>query len=88
VVTVSFDSDGDDLLVGVSDNGQGPPEDFEFAEARGLGLTLVNTFVTTELNGSITMTRGNGPHAAPGTSTVLRVPRTWEDRTAGPEVGG
>ena len=87
-VTISFESDGDDLLVGVSDNGQGPPEDFDFAQARGLGLTLVNTFVTTELNGEITMSRGDGPAASPGTSTILRVPRSWEDRTSGPDLGG
>ena len=87
-VTISFESEGDDLLVGVSDNGQGPPEDFDFAQARGLGLTLVHTFVTTELNGEIEMTGGVGPSETPGTSTILRVPRSWEDRTSGPDIGG
>ncbi len=88
VVTVSFSATDDALDVSVSDNGQGPPLDFDFAEARGLGLTLVNTFVTTELNGTITMTRGEGPLDSPGTTTTLSFPRSWEDRTAGPTLGG
>ncbi len=85
-VTVHFDYDDHELRVLVSDNGQGPPEGFEFAEARGLGLTLVNTFVTTELGGSITMTRGDGPATNPGTTTTLAFPRTWEDRVSGPAI--
>lgn len=88
IVTVGFKSDGNDLMVSVSDNGQGPPEGFDFAEARGLGLTLVNTFVTTELGGTITMTAGDGPEGSPGTSTTLRFPRTWEDRVSGPAIDG
>lgn len=87
-VTISFESNDDVLLVGVSDNGQGPPQDFEFSQARGLGLTLVNTFVTTELDGEISMSRGNGPESSPGTTTTLRVPKSWEDRTSGPDIGG
>ncbi len=87
-VTVAFETAEEDLLVHVSDNGQGPPADFDFAQARGLGLTLVNTFVTTELHGDITMVRGDGPPGTPGTCTTLRFPRSWEDRTAGPDIGG
>ena len=85
-VTIGFESDDDELLVTVSDNGQGPPEDFDFAEASGLGLTLVQTFVTTELNGTITMGTGNGPEGRVGAYTELRFPKTWEDRVAGPEI--
>lgn len=86
-VTVSFGSKGDDMIVTVTDNGQGPPQTFEFGEASGLGLTLVNTFVTTELGGTISMRRGDGPETNPGTSTTLRFPRSWEDRVAGPALG-
>lgn len=88
VVTVSFDGDEDDLVVRVADNGQGPPIGFDFAEARGLGLTLVHTFVTAELNGTISMVRGDGPDDAPGTATILTFPRTWEDRVLGPAIDG
>ena len=88
IVTVSLESDEEELVVSVSDNGIGPPEGFEFAEARGLGLTLVHTFVTTELDGTITMTAGDGPADAPGTSTILHVPRTWDDRVSGPAIDG
>ena len=85
-VTVSFDSSGDDLVVSVADNGVGPPDDFDFANASGLGLTLVHTFVTTELNGTISMGKGNGPDGQTGTYTDLRFPRSWEDRISGPAV--
>jgi len=88
IVTVGFERDGSELAVTVSDNGVGPPEDFDFAEARGLGLTLVHTFVTTELGGSITMRRGNGPDTNPGTSTQLQFSRNWEDRVSGPVIDG
>ncbi len=83
-VTVSFGQSNDELLVRVADNGVGPPEDFDFAEASGLGLTLVHTFVTTELNGTITMGAGDGPEGQTGTFTDLRFPRSWEDRISGP----
>ena len=85
-VTVAFSIEDDDLIVSVSDNGQGPPIGFDFAQARGLGLTLVHTFVTAELNGTITMVRGDGPEENPGTATVVRFPRTWEDRVLGPAI--
>ncbi len=86
VVTVSFENDDDELVVTVSDNGHGPPVGFDFAEASGLGLTLVQTFVTTELHGTITMGSGDGPEGLTGTFTELRFPKTWEDRVAGPAV--
>ena len=88
IVTVSFDNEEHDLIVEVADNGQGPPIGFDFAEARGLGLTLVHTFVTNELDGKISMVRRNGPAGNPGTATILRFPKTWEDRVAGPLIDG
>lgn len=87
-VHVEFSSDGNDLAVSVSDNGQGVPDGFDFAEARGLGLTLVHTFVTTELGGTITMKKGDGPPSNPGAATTLQFPRTWEDRVSGPAIDG
>lgn len=85
--TVSFRTEGNDLCVTVSDNGQGLPEGFQFAEAKGLGLTLVNIFVSTELGGTITMRRGDGPESNPGTITTVRFPRQWDDRVLGPTIG-
>ncbi len=87
-VEIGFEELGDDLVVTVADNGQGPPEGFDFAEAAGLGLTLVHTFVTTELEGTITMHRSGGPATNPGTTTEIRFPRTWDDRVSGPVVEG
>lgn len=89
-VIVRFEEDDADsmLVVEVSDNGVGPGVGFDFAEASGLGLTLVHTFVTTELRGTIEMQPGGGPEHRPGTVTTMRFPRSWDDRVAGPALDG
>jgi two-component sensor histidine kinase len=82
-VIVTLDNDGHDLTVRVTDDGVGPPPGFSLDEAPGLGLSIVRTLVTSELDGTITMTRGNGSDgvdspvsdfARPGTVVELRVP--------------
>lgn len=89
LVTVCFEEDEerDELIVGVIDNGIGPEEGFDFAEASGLGLTLVRTFVTTELAGTIEMEAAEGPAGRTGSRTTMRFPRSWDDRVAGPVLG-
>ncbi len=86
-VRVEFSVDGDELEMRVVDNGQGPPPGFDIAEASGLGLTLVRTFVTTELGGTIEMDAGDGPDEAPGTATRVRFSRQRDERVHGPAVG-
>jgi len=39
----------------VTDDGRGIAEGFELADAKGLGLSIVRTLVTTELGGTIEM---------------------------------
>ncbi|NNC80343.1 MAG: hypothetical protein HKN94_09360 [Acidimicrobiales bacterium] len=86
-VSISFRVVGDEVVVTVVDNGVGPGVDFDIDESAGLGLTLVKTFVSTELAGTITMRVGDGPAANPGAITSIRFPRDWDDRVAGPAVG-
>jgi two-component sensor histidine kinase len=62
---------GKDLVVRVTDDGQGLPEGFDPAASEGLGLQIVLTLVVGELGGSLAM----GPRAGrPGTEVVLTIP--------------
>ena len=80
------DHDGTHIDLRVIDNGRGVAPGFDLDQANGLGLSIVRTLVTTELNGEITMRPATGedldavsisggdtrtPH---GTVVELRVP--------------
>jgi two-component system, sensor histidine kinase PdtaS len=54
-VVVRLDNDETRMAIKVVDNGHGVEPDFELEAATGLGLSIVRTLVTTELNGSIEM---------------------------------
>jgi len=54
-VVVGLDNDETRLAIRVTDNGKGVAPDFDVDSATGLGLSIVRTLVTTELNGSIDM---------------------------------
>ncbi len=66
-VEVVLERTDDRLLVSVTDDGVGLPEDFAIEDSTGLGLSIVRTLVETELNGEIDMRRGDGPGSRPGT---------------------
>jgi two-component sensor histidine kinase len=85
-VVVSLDNDEKHLRVDVIDDGKGLEPGFALDSATGLGLSIVRTLVTTELNGRISMRpataddllaagleqyRGSGDH---GTVVELVVP--------------
>jgi two-component sensor histidine kinase len=61
--------DGHELLIQVIDDGIGLPEGFSLDASRGLGLSIVQSLVTSELGGSIEMRDDAG-----GTEVALRVP--------------
>jgi two-component sensor histidine kinase len=54
-VVVSLTNDGEELSIDVVDDGRGLDPSFKIEAATGLGLSIVRTLVTTELNGTITM---------------------------------
>jgi len=83
-VAVVLDHHGPDLELRVVDNGRGVDAGFDLEEATGLGLSIVRTLVTTELNGTIDMRPataadldavglGDGTDRAHGTVVELRV---------------
>ena len=64
-VLLELANDGHTLVVRVTDDGVGLPSDFDLDTTIGLGLSIVQTLVTTELRGSITMqARAEGEHGA------------------------
>ena len=67
-VQVTLERDEDHVEVEVRDNGVGLPEQFSLDSSRGLGLSIVQALVTSELQGSIEM------HDDHGTSVRVRVP--------------
>jgi two-component sensor histidine kinase len=69
-VRVDLRNLGNRLDLAVADDGRGVDTGFRLEDATGLGLSIVRTLVTTELNGTITM-RPNPPR---GTQVELSVP--------------
>jgi len=73
-VVVTLAADGVRLQVTVVDDGVGLPDGFALEAATGLGLSIVRTLVTSELVGTISLERGEGAGARPGTVVRLDVP--------------
>jgi two-component sensor histidine kinase len=73
-VTVSLSNDGKQLRAEVVDDGVGLSADFDLDTATGLGLSIVRTLVTSELMGTISLRRGDGPPDRPGTVVQVDIP--------------
>ncbi len=69
-VRVDLRNHGNRLDLAVVDDGRGVDPGFKLDDATGLGLSIVRTLVTTELNGSITMQ----PNPPRGTLIELTIP--------------
>jgi two-component sensor histidine kinase len=69
-VVVRMREEGDHLVVQVVDDGVGLPEDFAMEDTSSLGLSIVRSLVTTQLEGTIVLR----PAAPRGTVVELRVP--------------
>jgi len=67
-VDVMLQRDDGHVELEVRDNGSGLPDEFTLDASRGLGLSIVQALVTSELQGSIEM------HDDRGTSVKVRVP--------------
>ncbi|MDQ3354046.1 MAG: PAS domain-containing sensor histidine kinase [Actinomycetota bacterium] len=73
-VTVELHNDGAELMLRVSDDGVGLPPGFSVESAKGLGLSIVRSLVTTQIEGSITMgSRADDEHGAGRSGTVVEV---------------
>ncbi len=61
-VCVTLGRRADKIIIDVEDDGVGLPDGFELNAAKGLGLSIVHTLVTSELGGSIVMQSDHGTH--------------------------
>jgi two-component system, sensor histidine kinase PdtaS len=73
-VVIELANDGDRLRVRVVDDGVGVAADFDLEASSSLGLSIVRTLVTSEMQGTIVMRRGDGPAGACGTLVELDIP--------------
>lgn len=73
-VEVSLVNDGRYLRAEVVDDGVGVPEGFSIDDTSSLGLSIVRTLVTSEMHGTISMHRGDGPGGRPGTLVRIAIP--------------
>ena len=69
-VHVQLGREGDTVIIDVTDDGRGLPDDFSLENATGLGLSIVKALVTGELAGSMEMRNADGG----GTRVHLVVP--------------
>ena len=80
-VSVRLGGDSKELSICVQDHGPGVPEGFSLDRDAGLGLTIVRTFVVSDLGGRITFARsgatteGRDLGSSAGTTVDVRVPR-------------
>ncbi len=81
-VVVALNNDGEELSIDVIDDGHGLDPTFRIESATGLGLSIVRTLVTTELNGTIAMRPakpvdlegvGLDPHGGDRQGTVVQL---------------
>jgi two-component system, sensor histidine kinase PdtaS len=77
-VLVTLENDDETLHITVIDNGVGLPPGFHLDQATGLGLSIVRSLVTSQIEGSIDMDPrpvGEAPeHGGPGTRISVVVP--------------
>jgi len=62
-VRLTFQDEGDTVIVRVRDDGSGFPDNFSIENSDSLGLQIVQTLVQEDLKGSIEMRNGDGAEA-------------------------
>jgi two-component sensor histidine kinase/PAS domain-containing protein len=68
-ITLNLAEDRSDMVIEVSDDGEGLPAGFDLSQSSSLGLHIVQTLVREDLKGSFQLTNGRGVRA------VVRFPR-------------
>ncbi|MGF1597723.1 MAG: sensor histidine kinase [Acidimicrobiales bacterium] len=68
-VTVELVYSAEEMTISVHDDGVGLPEGFDLEQQTGLGLTIINTLVASELGGRLTIR----PATPPGRGTVAQL---------------
>jgi two-component sensor histidine kinase len=69
-IALTLTEDGDDMVIEVSDDGEGLPAGFDLSQSSSLGLRIVQTLVREDLKGVFQLTNGRGVKA------VVRFPKS------------
>lgn len=80
-IWINLEDTGDDVIINVSDNGDGVPQDFQLEKAESLGLQIVKILVEGDLKGQIQL--GNGINNKEGLSVEI----TFSKSIFGGEAG-
>jgi two-component sensor histidine kinase len=83
-VRVCLENDGDALHLQVIDEGVGLPAGFHIDDATGLGLSIVRSLVTSQLEGTIALEPGAG---GAGTVVDVVVPLDRDDDAGDERLG-
>ncbi|MFQ5576047.1 MAG: sensor histidine kinase [Anaerolineae bacterium] len=62
-VSITLTDEGDHVIITISDDGPGLPDDFDLAAPDSLGLQIASTLVIEDLQGALTLTNNNGTTA-------------------------
>jgi two-component sensor histidine kinase len=73
-VQVTIEREDKSLTLRVTDDGVGLPEGFSPEAAGGLGLSIVRTLVTSDLDGEFSIVSGDGEGDRRGAEVWLRIP--------------
>lgn len=60
MIAINLEDSGDEVIITVSDNGDGVPDDFDFGQSNSLGLQIIKILAENDLKGSIALDKGIG----------------------------
>jgi two-component sensor histidine kinase len=60
IIRVNLEDKGNEVVIQVTDNGEGLPDDFELDQTPSLGFQIVKTLVEGDLKGQLELSNGNG----------------------------
>lgn len=75
VVQVNLQDGGNDVIITVSDDGNGLPSDFDLSQTNSLGFQIVKILAEGDLRGSIELGNGNENSALTGLSIKIQFPK-------------
>ncbi len=80
-VRLNLADSGDEVMIEVTDNGNGLPDDFELSQSDSLGLQIVKILVESDLKGQINL--ANSAHNGEGLSITIAFPKSLFTGEAG-----
>jgi len=76
LIQVNLQDRGDEVIIIISDNGDGIPKDFDIEQTNSLGMHIVKLLVEGDLRGTIQFSNGLGSPEVGGLSVKINFPKT------------